>query len=697
MKITNIKSGKQYQLQPDQTIEMERTNLFFNEYAEVSTPIDLPNSPWNRSLLGFPDLITRKEKLSSEIEVTVSDQDFFAAGKHAVISAKEKDFITTSLYLNEGSFYASLDKTLLSAVFENEYVDGVNTIDEGINFCRSLIAGKNSQFAIFPVLIDSQYNSDSNSYTILNRFGKEVEGVWSDQVSGKYTGDFYNNVERSETENEKTYVIPKGCYITPFIKVNYVLKRIAEYFGYTLAESFFSKTYPFTDMVILNNTADTLLEGKIKLTDLLPSCTVADFIDVIRKKFCCDFFVDEIEKRIQIKLFNEVIQEKPQADFSKYLCGNYEVNYPSYKQITINSQNSLSDEQTVGDVDNIKDLMTNYGEIYNDEFVGHFYRIGYNPSYNTSSKYWWFQPIHETLASSSFPYNAGDELENKDVTVPDCQPIIKYYYPTESDKEKHLNGIDFIYIGNCRFFHSKMVEVNEETSTSTVTDDSDNEELNVMLAFFYNTPNFPRGTITSYGYSETEDGYSQGKKFDYSLCYWGANCIYEKFYQRMDEMYRNSLHEIKGDFLIPSALKETIKAEYPVLLDGQIMLINSMGYTIGKMEPMETTLFTTFLHTPVTTGPLFKDYSDVSQDKENSLIYYWEPNYESVEITEGEYNSVSVKQTVPSVMFAEDYPQKKYYQNGRYCQQTVYHQADGKFYRVNFWFECKSYPWIYPE
>lgn len=203
-----------------------------------------------------------------------------------------------------------------------------------------------------------------------------------------------------------------------------------------------------------------------------------------------------------------------------------------------------------------------------------------------------------------------------------------------------------------------MVEVNEDTSTSTVTDESDNEELNVMLAFFYNTPNFPRGTITSYGYSETADGYSQSKKFDYSLCYWGENCIYEKFYQKMDEMYRNSLHEIKGDFLIPSALKGTIKAEYPVLLDGQIMLINSMGYTIGEMEPMETTLFTTHLHTPVTTGPRFKDYSDVSYDKENSLIYYWAPNYSSVEITEGEYNSVSVKQTVPSVMFAEDYPQK---------------------------------------
>lgn len=382
---------------------------------------------------------------------------------------------------------------------------------------------------------------------------------------------------------------------------------------------------------------------------------------------------------------------------SKYLCGNYEVNYPSYKQITINSQNSLSDEQTVGDVDNIKDLMTNFGEIYNDEFAGHFYRIGYKPSYNTSSKYWWFQSIHETLASSSFPYNAGDDLENKDVTVPDCQPIIKYYYPTESDKEKHLNGVDFIYIGNCRFFHSKMVEVNEDTSTSTVTDESDNEELNVMLAFFYNTPNFPRGTITSYAYSETADGYSQSKKFDYSLCYWGENCIYEKFYQKMDEMYRNSLHEIKGDFLIPSALKGTIKAEYPVLLDGQIMLINSMGYTIGKMEPMETTLFTTHLHTPVTTGPRFKDYSDVSYDKENSLIYYWAPNYSSVEITEGEYNSVSVKQTVPSVMFAEDYPQKKYYQNGRYYEQTIYHQADGKFYRVNFWLECKSFPWIFLE
>lgn len=696
MKITSIEHGKQYHLQQNQIVEMERTNLFFNEYAELSLPIDLPNSPWNRNLLGFPDLVNRTDKIPASIPVSVSDNDFFSTGKLSVLSAKGKDVITASLYLNEGSFYASIDKTLLSTVFENEYVSDVNTVEEGIDFCRSLISGENPFFVIFPVLINSQYNSEANNYTVINRFGKEIDGVWNDMITGAYTGDFYNIVERTESENEKTYVIPKGCYITPFIRVNYVLKRIAEYFGYTLTENFFTKTYPFTNMAILNNTADTLLEGRIKITDLLPSCTIAEFIDVIRKKFCCDFFCDESKKEIHIKLFNEVIEEKPQADLSCLLCGHYEMNYPDYKQIKIESSNSLSDDETVKSVDNIKELMNSYGQIFNDEYIGHFYRVGYKPLYNETDKKWSFQTIYETVASSSFPYDAGDDLEYQEVKVPDCQPVIKYYYANESDKEKK-NGVDFIYIGECRFFHSKMVEVNEESNESEITSESDNAELNVMLAFFYSTPNFPRGTVTSYGYTETPEGYSQGKIFDYSLCYWGENCIYEKFYQKLDEMFRNSLHEVKGEFLIPSSLKKSLKAECPVLFEGQIMLIDTLGYTIGQQTPVETTLLTRYLHKPVTTGPRFKDYSGVSYDKENFLIYYWDPNYSSVEITEDDYNSVPIKQTAPSVMFAGDFPQKKYYQNGRYYEQIIYRQVESKYYRVNFWFECKAFPWLFTE
>ena len=47
MKIVHS-SGKAYQLAPDTQIEIERPNLFFNDYGEQSLPVDLPDTNLNQ-------------------------------------------------------------------------------------------------------------------------------------------------------------------------------------------------------------------------------------------------------------------------------------------------------------------------------------------------------------------------------------------------------------------------------------------------------------------------------------------------------------------------------------------------------------------------------------------------------------------------------------------------------------------------
>ena len=56
MKITNAKTGIAYQLTPGTQLEVERPNLFFNEWGEQTLPVDIPDSDWNQKALDYPDI-----------------------------------------------------------------------------------------------------------------------------------------------------------------------------------------------------------------------------------------------------------------------------------------------------------------------------------------------------------------------------------------------------------------------------------------------------------------------------------------------------------------------------------------------------------------------------------------------------------------------------------------------------------------
>ena len=62
MKIVHIPTGEAYQLSPDTCLEVERTNLFFNEYGEQTLPVTLPDTPLNRRLTGNPEQLANLER-----------------------------------------------------------------------------------------------------------------------------------------------------------------------------------------------------------------------------------------------------------------------------------------------------------------------------------------------------------------------------------------------------------------------------------------------------------------------------------------------------------------------------------------------------------------------------------------------------------------------------------------------------------
>ena len=113
MKITNIEKGEDYNLKPDtQNTSLNATNPFFNDYGEQTTPLELPSSERNRRILGFPDSFGRRVKMTAT-DVAIQDGEYFAQCRQVVLSAQYKGGISTSFYINDGSFYSRIQKVKL--------------------------------------------------------------------------------------------------------------------------------------------------------------------------------------------------------------------------------------------------------------------------------------------------------------------------------------------------------------------------------------------------------------------------------------------------------------------------------------------------------------------------------------------------------------------------------------------------------
>ena len=154
MKITNTKSVEAYQLSPGTQIEIERPNLFFNEWGEQSLPVDLPDSDRNMALCGYPDMLGNVQRPRADIECTIQESDFCQPARMAILGAKRKENIQVSFYLNEGAFLSQLKNVKLRDIFGDETVDEISGLDNCLQFCRALMNNEDKRFAIFPVYID---------------------------------------------------------------------------------------------------------------------------------------------------------------------------------------------------------------------------------------------------------------------------------------------------------------------------------------------------------------------------------------------------------------------------------------------------------------------------------------------------------------------------------------------------------------
>ena len=716
MKITNLDKGKAYQLGEGAKLEVERTNPFFNDYGETTSPLDIPASDYNRMILNYPDTFGMRDKMVAT-NVSIEDGEYFAQCRQIILSAQRKGNISSSFYINDGSFYSKIQNLKLKSIFKDEMIPGCTTVDECIEFCESLIRGENDNYDIFPVLLTDDSGMDTGyTYKILNKIGRSDylpnANYWRYKDGGGYeyvpaprkygfilvgTGTRYlwNKFPTTEYVNEIPISLDKGYYISPFIRANYVLKRVFKYFGYDLKENFFTKTEPFNKMVLLNNVIDVMVNGHIRIEDLLPDVSVSDFLSVFRKKFLCEFVSDEGTHTADIIFLRDAVDSTPVADLTRQMTEEPTLSYKAasdYKRVVLRAKHQ-ADSDTEDSYDNIKDMVAKNSGAYFSNEEGCFYKDGFSGNYKVKTK----------IGECSQSYDSGeDDIDTQDVEIPEMIPETRMLqYKQESDGETITRDMGrWLYIGDYVTLNSLMkvtTEDNSETSEAAAT-------TPVMLAFPYMGTDFfffkqktayeiHVSVSDKFGTHRPADP-TPRKLFDYSLVYNGEDGIFEKFYRQYDLLLRNSLQELKVKLLLSQSQKQNLPSYAKVVIRGVSFFFNKLKFTLGgKSEPTESELRTIALTTPVNEAESLEAVMPAMNCK-----YQWLGFEETVEVSEDDYRHSgddqdrTFKIIYPPLPSAE-YVGKKYGLQKSFVSQktrhaTMFRHSKWVYHCTTVWLEC---------
>lgn len=574
-------SGESYELNQGTRLELTRTNPFFHQIGEQSLPISLPGSPHNFRLLQNPQKADNKNKISYLVDTQIQSGIFAVNARQAVLSAKENEDIETSFYLQEGAFYAKTKDVSLMDVFVGKKIEFPN-IDAAIEFVRSLITINDHRFACFQVITEKY---------MINRFGNiRADGFAS----------LFKEIETTETIDDKQIVVPKGFYISPFIKVKHVLEEVLAYLGYTLAPSFLD-IEPFSNMVFLNDNLDTIVNSRIDYVDVVPNITVSAFFEILRK-FNLEIIPDEQQKVIYLKLFKDIVSQPASTNLSYAVRGHYKINYHhNYRQIKLSSEKQSLPTETCAlfydnpmykysleylktDFQNISSMLSQYPYAYLRKQDGAILVDGFKGAIG----------IQKWIGNLSTGYYAGDIMSVEEKKFPDVVPeivtVVRNYAGV------YTETLSYPFAGNGRFLHSAI-----RFSDDSVTDQETSKELKPMLCFVYRSDSFDIGTLSNYD--------SKGERiWNFSLNYNGADGIFERFWRDYDNLLRNAFLEIEFDLLLSERDKFQLSSHEKINILSQEYLLSQVKY-IPELQTVESGVFFSLKQQdPISTAKSETDY-----------------------------------------------------------------------------------------
>jgi len=565
MKIIDKLTGRLFDTPEKFIISIERSNPFLTTQGTVSLPIVFPYTDNNIQLLGYPARYDRAIKQVIKRKVIIQVNTYQREVSLQITQAQRPTpftagSITGTFLFDESEFYNRMKDIPLKTCFGVRRDMVVPELDakiaQWVLYLDKVMSGQviDNEFEVFTVCCE--VDGTGVDLTCRNGFLNHVSNSLNYNTDGQSHYRLSGIIARQFVIDSNNVDIPLGYGITPFIKLKTVLHTLFWFYGYSLNEDYLVKYPDLQKAVLLNNVADTLMNGCVDLGQLVPSTTINEFLNFMRYKFACEFFTSETGTDIKIVFWNDflvttdlvldkTIQNTPLVGFESQKTVQLTQNYtlrlgtPKFKNYNemVKSFGNLPITYSAGFPDYSSHVVDFFEQIV---FVQKKLRYYHLWTYTTEHGVMAFQ--FDELADDLFDYYAADNVTAMPFASPDeAVPMIEVDLGASKDLQPlwttatRINPFLLPYVGPAINLNGSIV-INNTTQSNSQTDNP------IMLCYHFGrrvsdpAPNNGKifwGTTHCYNDAGTPWG-------TINLTYHGPNGLFETFWKKFDQVLRNS-------------------------------------------------------------------------------------------------------------------------------------------------------------
>lgn len=599
-----IKTNKGYlDLGGDFTVQIDEKSPVMNDRGSQTVPVTVPCTGNNAKITGFAHRLDMGVKPMNEDQAcTVLDGVYKRTGKINIVSAGKKEGITLNIGFDNSEAYSAWKAKKLNAITlpMKEY-SSVNSLCAHL---QQVLGGYQTDYAVFQIMTGND-SKDNQSYPkYLNYITPVSEG------SKVYRLRYQARTETFLVNGTPTAVtLPEGYGVTAFLYVWRVLELVFSEFGYTIIENPFKTDKQLYNLVILNNAADCCVKGKLSYADLMPDCTVEDFLNALYVRFGLVYYVSSDTKTATLRLIRDIVDDVPDIDLSRSLTDEPLITYETARQMKLSAKTSFTG--AAPSVERFEDYLK-------DQEVARLARVDVSQrvihlNYEETTGRWfkWDEDNKRLTYSSSSFFSwdrKTDNIEDNELTSDDeCVPMD--FAPNDILSPQYL--ADYVH----RYTYLK---------TSSNNDDEDSEKVETPLSFVFaftssQNSKYPFGSVLPYTSEGEEVVLKDGSKHTISLLFQYKNGLFINFWKKYDAIIRHSFNQVEANVLLPVHQLMGMDILTPVALRGQYLLFDGLSYSLpaDKNVPVDLTLRTLRLIAPYNLDEehFIKDFG--------STLYVW--------------------------------------------------------------------------
>lgn len=589
------------------TIPIEETSPIFNDIGSQSIAVGLPDTPRNRRILAFPRRPDAAgNRRSTSVGCTVTSGAYQRSGILNADSASDRE-ISVSIGFGNSMAYDAWRSCRLSEL-DTLPCWRFRDMDAVANEMRRLFTGADPQtddLTVFPVCIgeeeikeklDGEPKEGETYFEILNNFHEDNDIFLP-------AGEKERRMMRVIDGSEAMITVPNGYGCTPFVRVWRILEAVFSDLGLLMDRNPFREDGQLARLVVLNNTADSLCACTLDYAELMPDCTVEEFLNALFVRFGLVYRTDFDSGIAHIRLVREIMGRTPSLDLDPYLTKAPETEMRSPQYVRLSAATSI--EGAAPSTSRLEDFIPDYSLFGKDEpekeeassGTGEagpkpdFWRIDRTDWRPPSAflPYWegytgtlWRQDVWGYggggSSSSFFVWDPQpDGCEPMDLASADeCCPV-RLIGPFSGGGRDHSYFWPAFTVG-ARHRH---------TYTKSSAAEKDSEcPLSFMFALQYDsgTPyaGYTEGLLSAYRYEDEGPIYGDdGSPFRLSLYFQLSIGHYVWFWKDFDRMLRDADRRVSVSVRMEGVKLRSLDVLTPVRLGGVPMLIDTADTVIG--------------------------------------------------------------------------------------------------------------------